>query len=439
MLSQAQLKKREKYLAQYAEPIVNDIEILVSNAKEQISNINLINNTVVIPAYRESVDFVTRILALSSLEPSCIIVVINQPVSDENKKPQEQLFQEICSLGEVIGQHQPFTLIQHELSKTLIFVVDCFNHPLANEEGVGLARKIGCDLAIKLQSLNVLSPNIFGSTDGDAKLPTNYFSTLKVYSKNNAKRTVSALCFDFTHAFETDELTQEQLRVATATQAYETALRYYVDGLSFAGSSYNFFTIGSILAIDPVAYVDVRGFIKKSAGEDFYTLNKLAKVGEVVGLSGSQIILEPRLSQRVPFGTGPATTKIIEDQQNGLAYLYYHPQCFVELSCLLTILNKFLIEMSADNQASLVEKFYSLSSELSAESLKALAEIGFCTFLEKQTRQYRGNTQQLRLQVLHWFDAFKTLKFIHSVRAQKWHDIPLAQALVDAPFYNNRN
>ncbi len=74
------------------------------------------------------------------------------------------------------------------------------------------------------------------------------------------------------------------MRVFLATQLYELSLRYYVAGMKFARSPYAFHTIGSSMAVSPVHYARVRGFPKREAGEDFYLLNKLAKLGSVLEL-----------------------------------------------------------------------------------------------------------------------------------------------------------
>ena len=65
------------------------------------------------------------------------------------------------------------------------------------------------------------------------------------------------------------------------SRLYEYSLRYYVAGLTYAQSPYAFHTIGSTMAVNAEHYASVRGFPRREAGEDFYLLNKLAKVGSV--------------------------------------------------------------------------------------------------------------------------------------------------------------
>ena len=58
--------------------------------------------------------------------------------------------------------------------------------------------------------------------------------------------------------------------------------------------------------VDPHFHLDTalsHGFPRRNATEDFYILNKLAKVGSIARLAGTPVILEGRLSDRVPIGT----------------------------------------------------------------------------------------------------------------------------------------
>ena len=110
--------------------------------------------------------------------------------------------------------------------------------------------------------------HFFGSTDADSHLPDNYFSSHPQDPK------ISVIIYTFKH----ENLGND---IGHATLLYETALRYYVAGLSWAGSPYAFYSIGSILAFNVKHYCQARGFPKRAAGEDFYLLNKLAKLGSI--------------------------------------------------------------------------------------------------------------------------------------------------------------
>ncbi len=116
-----------------------------------------------------------------------------------------------------------------------------------------------------------------------------------------------------------------------ATALYELRLHHYVRGLEYAGSPYAFHTLGSCLAVSFEGYAQVRGFPKRSGGEDFHLLNKLAKTGPVIRLAGDCIELASRHSQRAPFGTGAAVARISNAGMPLTLPLFYHPACFAAL------------------------------------------------------------------------------------------------------------
>src|SRR5262249_56888321 len=94
--------------------------------------------------------------------------------------------------------------------------------------------------------------------------------------------------------------------LADAMHRYEIFLRYYLLGLADAGSPYAFHTLGSAIAVNPMAYAMVRGFPRRLAGEDFHFLNKVAKIGSILRMGGAPIVIEGRRSHPAPFGTRAA-------------------------------------------------------------------------------------------------------------------------------------
>ena len=82
--------------------------------------------------------------------------------------------------------------------------------------------------------------------------------------------------------------------IYAATKRYEQALTYYVEQLQQAGSPYAFHTLGSCIATPLSYYCHARGFPKKSGGEDFYLLNKLAKLGKILTVDSCILQIESR-------------------------------------------------------------------------------------------------------------------------------------------------
>lgn len=418
-----------KYLQHYAEPLIQSL-VKYKDDKEPVceqsscTNQNMskqklsafqFDHVVVIPAYKESPAFIQRFID-SSLSQSnvLVIVVINQPDYDDNKTAQTTLHNFICSTGDVVYQKSEISLVKPINTKCYFAIIDAFTIPIPEQQGVGLARKLGSDFAVYLKNNHQIKSNWIHSTDADAELPDNYFSVLSTHLAFKTKDCV-AVNYNFSHRCENKEING-------ANEAYEKALRYYVSGMAYANSPYAFFTIGSVIAFKISDYVKVRGFPKRSAGEDFYLLNKLAKLGLIGFIEESVVLIEARESNRVPFGTGPTVSKIIELNRNGLPYCYYNPQLFLELKQCLTHL-KVLWDKRFE--------FTDWLLCLSPNSQKALLDIQLGTFVNKQKH---NNQVQFNKQLLVWFDAFKTLKFLHSLRDDGYPDIPLNKALSTAPF-----
>jgi hypothetical protein len=396
-------KNITKYLTHYAE---EETELIADFPLAQC-----FTHSVVIPAYKESVDFIERIVSGELVKQNCLfIVVINQPDSDYNTQLQQQLFQHCLTTGQLVWQQQSLSLIALKNSNSALLIVDRFTKPIPEKLGVGLARKIGTDIALSLINKKQIKSPWLCSTDADVELPNNYFTVL-----NTLKSSTVATCYNFYHYSDDKKIHQ-------ANFLYEQALRYYVAGLTYAKSSYNFFTIGSILAFNVNAYASVRGFPKRSAGEDFYLLNKLAKLGKVSFIKDCVLKIDARTSDRVPFGTGPAVNEILALQAAGQGYDYYHPHVF---KCLKEVLNNFSNLWQYRQKLSL---WYDSQQEMVCGSLKS---IGLDHFVKKQSE---ATKQQFDKQLIVWFDAFKTLKFIHALRERGLADIPLQEGISLANF-----
>jgi len=192
-------------------------------------------------------------------------------------------------------------------------------------------------------------------------------------------------------------------------------MQQYVDGLHSAGSPYAFQTIGSAIAVSAKHYAEVRGFPKRSGGEDFYLLNKLAKTGQIRNLKGPTIKIEARQSDRVPFGTGPAINKLLNENTINEAKIFYHPQVFVEL-------NTWLKALTNSQNTALKDL------PLSIDSLEALQAIGTDNAIDA-ARKISASPQAFNKHMNIWFDGFKTLKFIHYLRDNTYPNVCLRKTL----------
>ncbi len=158
------------------------------------------------------------------------------------------------------------------------------------------ARKIGLDRALSVLD-GEQDPVFLVCLDADTRVDAGYLSAVGAFFD---RVEAPGAVIDFAHQEAEDPVLRE------AILRYEVFLRAYVLGLRWAGSPYAFHTIGSTIACTGEAYAAVRGMSRRRAGEDFYFLNKLAKLGLVGRIGGTVVRPSPRPSLRVPFGTGAA-------------------------------------------------------------------------------------------------------------------------------------
>lgn len=284
------------------------------------------------------------------------------------------------------------------------------------KQGVGLARKIGNDIGAYLHYQGLITSPWLHNSDGDAILPEDYLKQVDPFRNAN---NMAVIIYDYEH--HKHKASHGHWEAAVL---YELWLRYYVLAMRYAGSPYDFPTIGSTLTIHADAYTKVHGFPKKMAGEDFYLLNKLAKIGRVLCLKGQRIILQDRYSQRVPFGTGTGTQKIADLMASESPFVVYHPRCFDILKTLI----RHVEECIRGEQTSPLDEVFSpvVSNYLKGMDIEQA--------ITEACARGQGNIHLSMAQFHYWFDAFKSLKFIHFLRDHLFPNLEWNEALKLADF-----
>ena len=275
--------------------------------------------------------------------------------------------------------------------------------------GVGLARKIGMDLALSKFDYLSINKNIILSIDADCIVDSDYVSEIsQEFNRNN----LEAAVVNFSHDISgRDEETK-------AIICYEIFLRYYVLGLSYAKSEYAFHTIGSTMLCTPDAYVKVEGMNKRKAAEDFYFLEKLAKILPIGEIKSTSIHPSKRGSWRVPFGTGKSVDRYLSNSRD--EYLLYNPKSFVILKTWLEVLNDTLIS----DQSALMK----ISKNIHPALSDFLTQQDFENFINKVLLK-NNNPTEIEKQKHFWFDAFRTLKLIHYLRDATYPNINMFSAI----------
>jgi hypothetical protein len=411
----------EKYLAQYAELEVQALRQRPASAYYK--------QVLVIPACNESAGFLKRVPR--PRQPILLIVVINQA---PQAKPQvaaanRRLARSVRAFGQTlwsVADPVSMALYRSPSRPFDLLLVDRFSpgHEIPVDGGVGQARKIGADLALSMIEAGLVDSPWIHNTDADTELPASYFESGQIRHAGAA-----ALLFPFKHRCDLND------PVGRATQLYEFSLFYYVAGLRWARSPYAFHTVGSSFAVHAKRYAQVRGFPKRVAAEDFYMLNKLAKVAPIVELDCAPITIKARTSERVPFGTGAAVGQMLKMQDPVRDYSFYHPQVFACLQACQSALAP-LWDRGSPGRSALLQTIQAQGSlPLSpARLVGVLGSVGMPKALEHAFRQSKDSSQFER-QFHSRFDAFRTLKLIHLLRDDFFPSMPLQNLLVQQ-FYS---
>ena len=354
---------------------------------------------VVIPCFDEP-DLVGTLESLAQCNPTQapveIIIVINQGVN----APSQAVTQNQQTMN------QASTWITHHSFEKLRFrLLTTYDLP-KKYAGVGLARKIGMDEALyRFGSIGYNGGII--CLDADCRVAPNYLETLEQVFAQGAHAT----SIFFEHRLDAGPALNQGIL------QYELFLRYYVTALRFAGYPYAYHTIGSSMAVRAETYAISGGMNRRKAGEDFYFLHKVAPLGKYYEITHTAVYPSSRTSHRVPFGTGKAQQKWLDQASNSL--LTYDPQTFIDLKAFLGITR----QLFQANAASLKGIYENLPASIQAffgwEELWSQVNI-----LNKQTAQLESFLKRW----FHWLDGLRVLKYVHFARDEFYPEVDVREA-----------
>ena len=397
----------DRYLQRHAEP-----------ATLEPSGTNRWDNVLVVPCYRETPDTLAAFSAtFAGAGRLLVITVLNRPDSEADTNCNAPLREAIQQLPRLEPSGAPLFRLGDSTDLLLLDLDE--SGPLDAREGVGLARKTGCDLALAWHVKGHIASPWINNTDADAQLPADYFSRLQ--GQHHA-----AICWPYCHG-EGD--TPEQ---TLACQRYELRLHHYVLGLAWAGSPYAFHTLGSCISVHAEHYAKVGGFPRRNGAEDFYLLNKLAKTGSIFSAPGNGLQLQARPSDRVPFGTGPAVRDLVRDSNPDARAMYYHPDAFVALRALLQGVAS--IRSTGVDQLDSMLAEHGCDTALAAASAVALIDAGLPGAIA-HCRQHSSTSDDFCRHFQQWFDGFRTLKFVHALRDNGCPDLTLPELAAARPAF----
>ena len=215
-------------------------------------------NIVIIPAYAESEHIGYTLDSLSqcevdSFDDIMVVVVVN----NETDAPPHIIDNNQQTLSNLNKRNDPF----------FVAVIDASLEGMSipkKHAGVGMARKIGMDLALEFANPETL----LYCLDADSLVSPTYFS--EVQSHFILNDSVAAVV-GFSH------IKNKTPNLEKAIRQYELFLRNTAMKLKDAGSPFGYVAMGSTIICRAHAYISIGGMPRRKATEDFYFLQEFAK------------------------------------------------------------------------------------------------------------------------------------------------------------------
>lgn len=343
---------------------------------------------IVVPCFREP-DVISTLQSVSEcLSPSCqveTIVLVNHSESAPATVKQENLNTRHELDKWMAGQSSPhikyFALGPVALRKKWA--------------GAGLARKYGMDEAIVRFNYLRKPEGIIVSLDADTLVEKNYLVEIQRYFGENPASVGATIAF----SHQTEGLEEKHLQ---GILLYEKYMYYYKKALGLTGYPYPMFTLGSAFAVRAGAYVKRGGMNRRQAGEDFYFLQNLVQVGRVGEIYTTTVHPSARLSNRVPFGTGPVLKKWMDGDED--ISKTFNFSAFTDLKIFFDQKDYlYRMERSA---------YESLLSDLPNPVSAFLEEDDFYTELQNLSKNC-ASVNAFGQRFFYLFNAFKIFKFLN--------------------------
>lgn len=370
--------RKNLYLERYAWPSIGLHEQIAGNP----------GIIVVIPAFCESeIDLALR--SLHQCTPPgqevAILVIVNEP---------KDATAEVVALNEA-------SLYKASQVKTTFAQYTAHVRLPPKKAGVGLARKIGMDEAVRFFESRGGDGTIV-CYDADCTCEPNYLRAIADFYQHPGHN-LGLVHYEHQLGGPNHE----------AIVNYELFLRYYIQALRIAGYPFAIHTLGSCITVRSSAYQKQGGMNTRKAGEDFYFIHKITPLGGIGEINTTTIHPSDRVSYRVPFGTGHAVDKYLSSPDE--TYQVYHPQIFEDLHKANQHLEILFREKCLPDVLPMSLMAFYEATNFESDLTEILSQSG--SFLNFQQRYYR------------WWDGFKVLKFVHFSRDRFHEHVALSEGL----------
>ena len=354
---------------------------------------------VVIPCYNET-GLIRSLESIKACElPKCsveVIVVIN-----DSEISSEEVFK-----TNQLAYQKALDWSFSNSNKSMHFHIIYASKLPKKHAGVGLARKIGMDEAVRRFQSVGNKRGIIVCFDADSLCFANYLTEIEKHFKETNSDACSIYFEHFTKGLEYKKEEYE------AIVRYELFLRYYKQAVQFTGFPFAYHTIGSSMAVCSDTYQLYGGMNRRKAGEDFYFLQKLIPYVSFTELTTTTVIPSPRVSDRVPFGTGKAVGEWISLGE--LGYGTYDFSIFTDLKCFI---ERIHVLYDCDDIQKAINQLP-----------KSIADFLLINGIEEVVCEIRKNVSGVRnfeKRFYGWFNAFKVLKYVHFARDNHYSNAEL--------------
>lgn len=155
---------------------------------------------------------------------------------------------------------------------------------------------------------------------------------------------------------------------------------------------------------------------RHQAGEDFYFLQKIIPHGNFLELNSTCIIPSPRPSDRVPFGTGRAMSKHLDNNE---PFTTYQLESFLELKTFFSLIEPFY-------NTTTVNDINTLISQL-PQTIKTFLLQNNATNAILSVKKNSASLKAYRKRFFLWFDAFALLKYMNFSNENTYKRQPVIQ------------
>ena len=338
---------------------------------------------IIIPSLGESNHLPQTLLSINQnekilLEDTLVIIVVNNSknenvtIKNDNKK----------TLQILSNQKYIFFLTIVDATSSAFVLPSKY-------AGVGLARKIGMDLALPFLKSN---KSLLLSTDADTILSPDYLQTILYYFNNFD---INAAVVGFKHSISKNKHIEQAIR------KYEKFLISTAQSIFKTGSPYGYVSMGSTMICTGMAYMAIGGMPKKKATEDFYFLQELAKFCGVFSIPKILVYPSSRPISRVYLGTGFRMAQAMEGFN--INSLYYSNKSFILLKEWIQLgINSWKID------------FYHLLKIIDEKNIY-LKQFLLKEGIEKIWKNLQASSPT-KIHYTHqfhrWFDGLKTIRFL---------------------------